>query len=435
MLSLNRLRKDIFWIIDRLKGSPIRQHYLEIQYLWNNSSGREAIAIREQNLSKLLYHAVNTTTFYKAYGNYDSLQEFPVINKNVILENYNEFKSSKFRKSELHKASSSGSTGTPFTILQDSTKRDRNTADAIYFLELAGGNLGDKLFYLKLWDYKNQKSWLTNRFQNIYAHNVMDSSKEDMEILVKALENYKSGKIIIGYPSFFEELASYLSSLAKGLEFANINTIISIAESLKDKEKALLEKYFHCRVFERYSNQENGILAQETLGNPDRLRLNWASYYFEVLKVGSNEHVKAGEVGRLVVTDIYNYAMPMIRYDTGDMVVYEEDENLDYPYISSVFGRRMDTIFDTEGNVVSPHVFYMVLDFGDIRQYQFIQVDNKSYLFKLNAKKQTVDETKIVSYFKKVLGDSAIFQFEYVEGIPLLSSGKRKKIVNEYKKS
>lgn len=435
MLSLGRLRKDIFWFIDWLKGSPIRGHYLEIQYLWNNALSKESIAIREQNLVKLLDYAVNTTTFYGPNIGYDSLQDFPIINKNLIRNNYEEFKSPKCNDGKLYKATSSGSTGIPFTILQDSFKRDRNTADAIYFLELAGGNLGDKLFYLKLWDNKNKKSWLTNRFQNIYAHNVMDSKNDDLDRLVRALMNNKSSKTIIGYPSFFEELGLYLTSLDKVPEPIKINTVISIAESLKSKERALLEKYFHCGVYERYSNQENGLLAQQTLCSPDKLNLNWASYYFEVLRIDSNEHVNEGEVGRLVVTDLFNYAMPMIRYDTGDMVIYEGNKNLEYPYISSVYGRRMDTIFDTGGNVVSPHVFYMVLDFGDISQYQFIQFDEKSYLFKLNAKKETVDETRIVNHFKQILGYNATFQFKYVEEIPLLSSGKRKKIVNEYKKS
>lgn len=51
--------------------------------------------------------------------------------------------------------------------------------------------------------------------------------------------------------------------------------------------------------------------------------------------------------------------MPIIRYDTGDMVVYEETES-GHPYVSSIYGRRMDTIFDTKGKIVSPHILYGV---------------------------------------------------------------------------
>jgi len=434
MLSLSRLRGELFWIVDRLKGSPIRQHYLEIQNVLDNPLSDKSLKIRKQNLSRLLEHAVTNTSFYKSKDGYNSLQDFTVINKNEILKKYQDFKSSVFKDSDLFKVYSSGSTGVPFSILQDNIKRSRNTADAIYFLELAGGILGDKLFFMKLWDQKNQKGRITSWFQNVYAHNVMDSNNKDLEVLAKRIENYKSTKNIIGYPSFFEELCSYLNGLKETREFENVNTIISIAESLKDFEKGLMAKYFNCPVFERYSNQENGILAQQTIKNPNKYILNWASYNFEVLKVDSNEHVNIGEVGRLVVTDLFNYAMPMIRYDTGDMVVYEETES-GHPFISSIYGRRMDTIFDIKGKIVSPHIFYMVLDYGEMKQFQFVQVGQKEYKFRINGDKQDVREDMIVTYFKKYLGEEAIISFEYVDEIPLLSSGKRKKIVNEYKKS
>ena len=434
MALMNALRRRMFWYVDTLKGDPIKQHYQEITNLLEFPTSKKTNETKESNLNRLLTHAVSTTPYYKNKVIYQSLADFPIIDKNLILKNYEAFKSSVYEAEKLYQATSSGSTGIPFTILQDNIKRSRNTADAIYFLELAGGTLGEKLFYLKLWDYKNRKSWLTNRLQNIYAHNVMDSKSKDMQELIKVINKYKHGKNIIGYPSFFEEFSSYLKGLEKVPEFKNINTIISIAESIKDEEKETLGKFFNCKVFERYSNQENGILAQQTLSNPNKLSLNWASYYFEVLRVDSNEHVGNGELGRLVLTDLFNYAMPMIRYDTGDMAVWVKTES-GQPYISSVFGRRMDTIFDTNGAIVSPHVFYMVLDFGEIKQYQFVQIDKNSYLFRLNGNKRKVNEDKIVTYFKKCLGEDASISFEYVDEIPLLSSGKRKKIVSKYKKS
>ena len=66
MLSFSRLRGDIFWILDELKGGPIKQHYLEIQNLLNNPLNHQSVDVRAQNLSKLLEHAVNTTAFYKS---------------------------------------------------------------------------------------------------------------------------------------------------------------------------------------------------------------------------------------------------------------------------------------------------------------------------------------------------------------------------------
>lgn len=427
------LRRNTFWGLDFLKGSPIRNHFKEIGKLLENPNAGESANIRKGSLDRLLRHSTTTTLFYKKYKEYQGLKDFPIIDKNTILGNYEDFKSTRYKGSKLYKVSSSGSTGIPFGVFQDKNKKSRNTADVIYFTEMAGGILGDRFVIIKLWDSKNKKGRLTTFLQNIHAHSVMDNSPSEIAQFISDLEKDPSPKNILGYPSFYEELCNYLDGMDKVPKIKRVNTVISFAEGLKEAERHRMSKYFDAPVFERYSNQENGILAQQKSSDTTTYMLNWASYYFEILKMESDEHVEKGELGRIVVTDLFNFSMPMIRYDTGDLGVYEEAGD-GYPYLSSIYGRRMDTIYDVRGKIVSPHFFYMVLDFGDIKQYQFVQSGEKEYIFKLNADKQTVNEEAIVNYFKAYLGEGAIISFEYVDGIPLLSSGKRKKIVNEYKK-
>ena len=425
------IRRKVFWFFDFLSGGKIKGHLEEIHDILSNSNREKGKARIQENLSHLLRIATTTTSHYKGFEDYASLQDFPVIDKNVILEQYDDFKSSEVKTEDLFKASSSGSTGVPFTILQNSTKRNRNTADVIYFTKQAGGEIGDKLFYIKLWDHTNLKSKWETFVQHIHAHNVMDTTNRDMNRLVTKIKAHSSYKTILGYPSFFEELCDYMDSLEETPNMSRVNCIISMAEALKQHERERMAHYFNAPVFERYSNQENGILAQQTASSDGRYVLNWGSYYFEILELDSDEHVKPGGLGRIVVTDLFNFAMPMIRYDTGDMGIYEESE-VGLPYLSKIYGRRMDTIYNTSGVIVSPFIFYMVLDFSRIRQFQFIQTNKTEYLFKLNANPEEVNETEIVDYFKTYLGEDAVIQFSYVDEIPLLSSGKRKKIVNEF---
>ncbi|WP_318308138.1 phenylacetate--CoA ligase family protein [Flagellimonas crocea] len=434
MALLNALRRQLFWYLDGIKGAKIKKHYSEIKDILKDPLSDGSVKNMERDLSNILEHAIATTPFYQNFRGYESLQDFPIIDKSLVLERYDDFKSNLFKESELVQVFSSGSTGIPFRIFQDKEKRNRNTADVIVFLELAGGVFGDRLFFLKLWDDKNRKGELTSWIQNIYAHNVMDSSDSDMEKLLYKLEKCRFSKNIMGYPSFFEELCCYLNSSENKPEIKGVNTIISFAESLKENERKQMEEFFGAPVYERYSNQENGIFAQKTKLDPNRFVLNVASYRFEVLKIGSDEHVGPGEVGRLVVTDLFNFAMPLIRYDTGDMVLYEQTE-LGRPFFSSIFGRRMDTIYDTAGKIVSPHIFYRVLDYGQMEQFQFVQTEEKSYKFRINGAPKNLQENKIIEFFRTYLGEDAQINFEYVKEIPLLSSGKRKKIASEYKKS
>src|SRR5690606_23498111 len=95
------------------------------------------------NLSNILKHAAQNADFYKSID-YKDLNNFPVINKTVINENSSLFLTSDSNK--LFKTTTSGSTGTPLIIYQDTIKRARHSADMIYFNEMAGYVLGSKLY-------------------------------------------------------------------------------------------------------------------------------------------------------------------------------------------------------------------------------------------------------------------------------------------------
>ena len=63
-------------------------------------------------------------------------------------------------------------------------------------------------------------------------------------------------------------------------------------------------------------------MAQEII-HPDYFIINNASYHIKFLKLDSDENADIGELSRIVVTDLFNYATPMIRHDTGDLAIVE----------------------------------------------------------------------------------------------------------------
>lgn len=110
------------------------------------------------------------------------------------------------------------------------------------------------------------------------------------------------------------------------------------------------------------------------------MQLNLANCYMEILKFDSDEPVADGELGRIVVTDLTNYAMPMIRYDIGDVAMVGEKKSGIMVSIDNLGGRKTDLIIRTDGtqvdffNSVSPDLY---LNEG-ISQYQFIQKGEKN---------------------------------------------------------
>jgi len=435
MLLQEFIRGKGFWLIDSIKGSQINHNYYQIsehfdsQILYN----RNDISI---HLNKLLKHASSTTSFYSPYKSLD-LNKFPIITKNIIRENSDLFRSSLFSSKHLIPMVTSGSTGTPFKTYQDKSKKLRNYADTIYFAKLAGYQIGHRLLYLKIWAKQKMRSRAAYWLQNTIPVDVIHLNDQKIEELITKMQNDDSTFGILGYASALELICKYLDRKQSVPIKSNVSSIIAISESLNDYTKSTMQKYFGSPVVSRYSNLENGIIAQQELNGNPRFLINTASYYVEVLKMEVDEPAADGELGRIIVTDLFNYAMPMIRYDTGDIgAIVSDPESPGKKYFSKIEGRKLDMLYDTKGEIVSSYIAYKNMwQYTDIKQYQLIQESEKDYVFKINADKSFNREEKLVQEFKSFLGADANFKIEYVDEIPLLASGKRKKVVNNYRSS
>lgn len=421
--------------MDKIQGGIIKKYLTEISsVLAQDGMSLPTIPLNQQ-LNRLLNHAIKTTLFYRDYQGQD-VNYFPVINKSIIKDSYDSFVSSDYILSQLIPVVTSGSTGTPFKIYQDKIKKLRNTADTIYFAGLAGYKIGQRLIYLKIWAKQKMRSNLSYKVQNIVPVDVLHLNDTQIELLIKRMETSSSTFCILGYASAFESICQYLDRKKSGVIKAKVSTIISMSETLNDYTKKSMQKYFNAPVVARYSNLENGIIAQQEAIGGDRYLVNSASYYVEILKINSDEPAEAGELGRIVVTDLFNYALPMIRYDTGDLGVYEIDAvRPGLLFLSRIDGRRLDVLFDTKGEMVSSYLVYKNMwQYTEINQYQLIQEGEKDYTFKINTNSSFTKEEQLVQEFKSYLGADANFKIRYVNEIPLLSSGKRKKVVNNYRK-
>lgn len=426
-------REKIFWLLDALKGAPVKKHYADIASLLD-SKNENAARRNEQKLSDLLNHAIATTPFYKQYKNHGSLNNFPVITKTMIRENFDAFTSSVFTKEQQLPTVTSGSTGTPFKVMHHADKKKRNSADTMYFAQTAGYQIGDRLMYMKIWSANNKKATLQGVMQNMVPVDVITFNDTETAALIQRMENDSSSFAFLGYSSALENICRYLDKCNHAKVKATLSSAISMSETLNDYTKQTIEKYFGVPVYSRYSNLENGILAQQVPGSEHRYLINTASYVLEILKMNEDVPAAAGELGRIVVTDLYNYAMPMIRYDTGDTgVLSTYKDNAGNSYLEVVEGRRLDLIYATDGTLVSSYIVYKNMwQYTEILQYQLIQYGVKDYLFKINAEGAFTKEEKLVMEFKQYLGQDANFKVEYVDEIPLLASGKRKKIANTY---
>ena len=378
-------------------------------------------------LLNLLQYASENSEFYKAFKGVTDITEFPVMNKTKLNANYDKVVVHSYDDRKTHKMHTSGSTGIPFTVIQDLAKRERHIADLKYFGALAGYADHDPMCYLRA---KPTATPAEQERDNIWQLDICNLSAKNLTDYFHVMIEKKC-KALIAYPSTLATAVDFWAEHFTNESF--IKTIISTSETLTDEIRDKLRNFFGSDVgiYARYSNTEQGILGQES-GESGRYCLNWASYYFEILKMDSDEPAEEGELGRIIVTDLYNKAFPMIRYDTGDVARMKRGVDGRLPELSELYGRRMDLIYDVNGEVVSPFLLCRTMRLSKgIEQWQFIQESETTYKLKITSNSaEKLSLEKELNEFQETLGKGAVINVEYVKDIPVMNSLKRKLIVS-----
>lgn len=437
MNLLESCRYIAFWSIDAARGGKVRKAYNLLKDIDSGRLNDEEIASYQENaIANLLQHARKTINAYKGQATLN-LCDWPVVRKTDLKEGLDNHMSSNFSKEKLFVMSTSGSTGTPFRCYQDVNKKRHVNAEVLYYNGLVNFKIGKRIIYFRSIVGEVAKSPLVQFLQNIRlidCHNLSDEgiTKKLNEI---AICSANGGGMVLSYASTLDAFRKYFQKHGiEGAKTCKVYGVVSGSELLQDITRNTLEKAFGCKVVSRYANEENGFLGQDDI-DANVFIPNRANYYIEILKLFSDEPASEGEVGRIVVTDLYNYAMPFIRYDTGDVGAWVETTHFGKKVkaIGKFGGRVVDMVFDTKGNQISPHtITNNMWNFQGIEQYQFVQKDKATYLIKLNITSITFkDEEKLIELFKEKLGSDAIIKIEYCNEIPVLASGKRRYIVNE----
>ncbi|MBE9168011.1 phenylacetate--CoA ligase family protein [Pleurocapsales cyanobacterium LEGE 06147] len=432
---MTTVRKALFWELDYLRGAPIHTHLRNIQQVTADVS---LLAEHQaQQLKLLLSHAVQTTDYYKNYDASGQLKDFPVTNKNIIRDSFERFESTAFKGKKLNVMETSGSTGTPFRVVQNSSKRQRVLAELIYFNSLIGYSVGIRHAFFRTIESSFRKSPVKRFMQNEVEFDVRIQNLASFERQRLTLLKDKRIEILIGYSSVIYDLARHVISQGDTPEDFGVKGVLCLAEPLYPNMRDTIHKAFDCPVLSRYSNQECGVLAYEcpTCG---QYHLNTASYFFETLALDRDEPTSPGTPGRIVVTDLYNYALPMIRYDTGDIgsIAPNDCSQFATPILQSLEGRRLDSVYDTAGRRLVSFVFDDIFEtlgrLGVIKQFQFIQEGRTNYRLRLCVNETFSQEQSVIKQLKQILGADAQIEIDYVDEIPVLNSGKRKYIVSLY---
>lgn len=434
-----------FWINDVLHNNGrMWKAYKEIRFIMQHPD--ESRALREQKLQELISFATSNTSYYKQYAGITELNKFPVVNKQVYRKHYAEFVVDKehipFQEGEVHIQKTSGSTGTPFEIPQDTRCRIRRIATIKAMNELVGFHSYNTLMHTRAFAHYwgGTESIRYDKSLNIVYVDNANLNDKKLNDIANAIRKYKV-RYIRGYVTSMEAITLYL--VKHNIQLDPRTTFITGGELLPLSLKNRIVEQLHCHVTSQYANEENGVFGQSAVdGNPTTIYLNLANCFVEVLKLDKDEPAEPEEMGRVVVTDFTNYAFPMIRYDIGDIAMIDKvSKSGDLLSIKNLSGRSQDMILRTDGSAIDffnsiPKEVYNNPDI--ILQWQFTQKDAKKYVLTLcTSDIESVQETfkqKLISDIKNILGSDAEITINVTTSLPVLNSGKRRVVTNEYKK-
>jgi phenylacetate-CoA ligase len=206
--------------------------------------------------------------------------------------------------------------------------------------------------------------------------------------------------------------------------------IITSAEVLRDEDRVLIEEVFGAPIFNRYGTREVSVIASECDAH-DGMHIMAEGIYVEIVKNG--KHCAPGEIGEVVITDILNDAMPLIRYrlmDTTKWLARTCRCGRHLPRISNVAGRVNDFLVDMKGQlVVGPALALPIVgQRPSFRQVQIVQEELGKILFRVACGKDKTlsqdDRDFVLREVAAYLGEGMKVDFEYVDSIPHEASGK-----------
>lgn len=422
--------------------SQIRQpiQYFEFKKSqWLSKSILEKI--QEKKLRNIIKFAYNNVEYYhdlfkslnlvpNDIKNVHDLKKIPILTKSQIQNNFQKIIANNIDKTRLRSSATSGSTGRPLKLFFDNKAiSDMRSRSLRNYFE-SGGNIRDKIVQFTNPKASGKTTWL---------HKMGCLNRKFLSVFDK-IENHLSNlldyspNVIEGYPSILLLIAN---TIQNEIESINPRIIICSSELLTPDARKKINSSFGVQLFDQYGSAEFGTVAWECQEH-NGYHMDIESVVVEFLK--NEENTSPGEKGEIVVTGLFNSAMPLIRYSVGDVGSYDDDQcscGRKLPIMNIIEGRKDDFLILPSGRIISPRNINFLEHIDGITEYRIIQ--KKQNKIVVQTKKGSNFSQKTVIQIKNEIekgcvGENIEIDVEIVDEIPRENSGKIRAVVSEINK-
>lgn len=393
-------------------------------------------------LRALLLHAHASCPFYRRRFDQaglhpldltcpEDLRALPTLEKADIQRHGGDLVSRGWPVADLIRNQTGGSTGTPITFYLSRDRKCSRAAATVRHNRWAGYDVGDRAAVL--WGAPRDRpgmslrarlrDWLMREPLWLDTAALTEQSLLDFHA---TLHRHRPG-VIQAYARAIVLFARFLEN--RGLTPPRPRSIITSAEVLEDDDRAHVERVFGCRVFNRYGCREVSVIASECDAHAG-LHVMAEGLFVEIET--PTGPARPGEVGSVLITDLLNHAMPLIRYRIGDMAAFAVGEcpcGRHLPRLEKVAGRVTDFLVGSDGRLVSG-VFlatYVVAQRPSLGQVQIVQdrAGEVTYRVRPGADFDAVaDGAYLEAATREHLGASASCDVEVVDELCAAPSGK-----------
>jgi phenylacetate-CoA ligase len=421
------------------RGSP-HLRYLQTLEQSQFDSPEEIRARQLALLQETMQHAWLSVPFYR--GSWKSLglhpenirsladlQQFPILTKKDIRAYSEGLRSDLFYEQPTLSKTTTGSTGVPLTIHVDHEAMAWKRAGTLRADQWSGWKLGQRV--ARLWGHGkieegNWKARLGRMLVDRECYlNTLGIDEPRMRSFLEKLRRNPPG-LLFGHAHSLYLLACFAQRHYPGE--VQPQGIISAAMTLHPWQRSMIEKAFGTPVTNRYGCEEVSLIACECEKHQG-LHLFAESVYAEVI---SDERMGPGaRTGKLLVTDLRNRAMPLIRYQIGDVVVGSERTcscGRGLPLLDEVIGREADYILTPSGTLISGISLtdHFATEIRGAEQVQLIQDRREVLRLRIVASEEFGPDShrQIDELMARLFGPGMSSEVEVVEAIAPEATGK-----------
>lgn len=426
---LDIIKMNRYFYESRIRLDKLRFELLQsqIQYCYDNVPFYQKI-FREKKL------------YPNDFKQVSDLQHYPIITKEEIIKDYTQFFSKKYRMDKCYKSHTSGSTGQPFWTCFDTRSWKRKK----YISKLRARFTCGMAFREKVAIFEcesiekiqkeNKKITIQKPFFNIKKFSIFENMKKTVSDLIKF-----NPQNFYGSPSYIFQLGQFMDK--NSIILNRLKRIFTSSELLEKNVRCFLNSFFKAEIFDIYGSTEFKEIAWECRKHKG-YHINEDEIICEILKDGCPAEI--GEIGDIVITDLHNKAMPLIRYqlqDKGYFLGEKCDCGLNFVLMKPAGGRASDYLVLPNGEQISPYLLTTSIEHVDgLLKYQIVQTDKNSIVVNLvlderyNGSDFQNEQTmaQILDILTNATSDSFHIKIKKCRTIKIEENGKCKVVKNQY---